>query len=335
LSQIFQLSRGRLLSQCEFCKAHPPFLAWPCTVRTSVRLALFRDFLAALNQETIKLTNTNVGGLPLLCTELGFRAFAAKISEFCPGHESSAEDPIGAFAVLRGALSGDAFALIADGREIESGLAEAAALSRLVREQLSVDACARKLAVTGGAVGAAFASLWRILSDGRISADKSLALLGGLLGNSAVERLSVRAPLRADDLSGLSVNAVDGLLSGAAFRVESEDALLDCLLKLGQAYSPLLRHIQPTFLSPDGLLALLDHLADPPESVRLSLAERLRTPPGRPPPPLRPFGSLIVSEFPEIFAEFSGKRFPFCGGAAAMVSALATFTAAATATRTL
>jgi hypothetical protein len=36
--------------------------------------------------------------------------------------------------------------------------------------------------------------------------------------------------------------------------------------------------------------------------VWLSLAELLRTPAG-------PFGSLIVSEFPEIFAEFSGKRF--------------------------
>jgi hypothetical protein len=46
-----------------------------------------------------------------------------------------------------------------------------------------------------------------------------VALLGGLLGNLAVERLSVRASLRADDLSGLSVDAVDGLLSGEPFWV--------------------------------------------------------------------------------------------------------------------
>jgi hypothetical protein len=190
-----------------------------------------------------------------------------KLSQFSLRHKSPAEDPLGAFAILRGALSGDAFTFIADGREIESGLAEAAALSLLVREQLSVDACARKLAVNGGAVGAAFASLWRILSGGRISADESVALVGGLLSNPAVVRLSVRAPLRADDLSGLSVNAVDGLLSGETFRVESEDALLDCLLKLGPAYSPLLSHIQPNVLSPSGLLALLDHLARPPESI--------------------------------------------------------------------
>jgi hypothetical protein len=94
---------------------------------------------------------------------------------------------------------------------------------------------------------------------------------------------------------------VDGLLSGEAFRVETEDALLDCLLKLGPAYSPLLRHIQPAFLSSDGLRALLDHLAHPPEFVWLSLAQRLMTPVG--------FDSLIISDFPEIFAEFRGKRF--------------------------
>jgi hypothetical protein len=42
-------------------------------------------------------------------------------------------------------------------------------------------------------------------------------------------------------------------------------------------------------------------MGHPPESVWLPLAERLRTPVG--------FDSLIVSDFPEIFAEFTGKRF--------------------------
>jgi hypothetical protein len=43
--------------------------------------------------------------------------------------------------------------------------------------------------------------------------------------------------------------------------------------------------------------------------VWLSLAEPLRTPPGPPPPPPGRLESLIVSEFPEIFAEFQGQRF--------------------------
>jgi hypothetical protein len=303
--QTFHVSRERLLTQWELDN-DPALRATRDTVRSSVLFAAFRDFLAALNEETFELTSENIGGLSLLCAEFGFRAFPAKISEFSGSRESSVEDPFRAFAVLRGALSGDALTFIADDREIKSGLTEAAALSRLVREQLSVDACARKLAVNGGAVGVAFASLWRILSDSRISADKSVGLVGGLLGNPAAERLSVRAPLRADDLSGPSVDAVDGLLSGATFSVESEDALLDSLLKLDPAHSPLLRHIQPTFLSPDCFLSLLDHLARPPESVWLSLAERLRTPP---PPPPGPFDSLIVSDFPQIFAPFHGMRF--------------------------
>jgi hypothetical protein len=53
---------------------------------------------------------------------------------------------------------------------------------------------------------------------------------------------------------------------------------------------------------------LLDHLAHPLESAWLSFAERLTTRPG-PPPLLVGFDSLIISYFPEIFAEFGGKRF--------------------------
>jgi hypothetical protein len=45
------------------------------------------------------------------------------------------------------------------------------------------------------------------------------------------------------------VDAVNGLLSGAAFCVESEDALLDCLLKLGPAHFPLLRQKTVFWLS--------------------------------------------------------------------------------------
>jgi hypothetical protein len=77
---------------------------------------------------------------------------------------------------------------------------------------------------------------------------------------------------------------------------------LDCLLELGPAFSPLLRHIQPAFLSSDGLCTFFDHLAHPPESVWLSLPFRQL---------LRPVGfdSLIVSHFPNIFAEFLPMRF--------------------------
>jgi hypothetical protein len=52
------------------------------------------------------------------------------------------------------------------------------------------------------------------------------------------------------------------------------------------------------------LFTLLDHLAHPPEPVWLFSADRLK-----PPPRPTGFNSLIVSDFPEIFAQLRGKRF--------------------------
>jgi hypothetical protein len=69
--QTFQVSHERLVSQCELFN-DPALLAAPYIVRSSVPLPVFRDFLAALNQETFELTNDNVGGLMRLCAEFGF-----------------------------------------------------------------------------------------------------------------------------------------------------------------------------------------------------------------------------------------------------------------------
>jgi hypothetical protein len=77
----FRVPRERLLSQCDLFN-DPALLAAPSAVRSSVPLPAIRDFVAALNQETLELTNENVGGLALLCAEFGFRGFAAKLSEF-------------------------------------------------------------------------------------------------------------------------------------------------------------------------------------------------------------------------------------------------------------
>jgi hypothetical protein len=76
--QTFQISDEPLVSQCELFN-DPALLAAPYTVRSSVPLAIFREFLAALNEETFELTYENVGGLSLLCDEFGFRAFSARL----------------------------------------------------------------------------------------------------------------------------------------------------------------------------------------------------------------------------------------------------------------
>jgi hypothetical protein len=78
---------------------------------------------------------------------------------------------------------------------------------------------------------------------------------------------------------------------------------LRIILKLGSGDRDLLRHIQIGFLSEDGLSLLDEHFGIPVESIWESAAERIAHPPA-------PFpDSLIISRFPEIFAEFRGKQF--------------------------
>jgi hypothetical protein len=78
------------------------------------------------------------------------------------------------------------------------------------------------------------------------------------------------------------------------------------ILQLGPGYRTLLKHIQIGFLSHNGFCALEEDSGIPPESLWQSAAERIAHPPLPPPPKL---DSLIISDFPEIFAEFRGKHF--------------------------
>jgi hypothetical protein len=73
-------------------------------------------------------------------------------------------------------------------------------------------------------------------------------------------------------------------------------------LKLGSDYQNLLRHIKIEFLTDEGLSLLDEHFVLPPESVWESAVERMTH-------SLFPFNSRIISNFPEIFAEFRGKNF--------------------------
>jgi hypothetical protein len=115
--------------------------------------------------------------------------------------------------------------------------------------------------------------------------------------------LVIERQLDLSDLSVLSIEGLDSLFLRESVSVESEDALLQFILKLGSGYRDFLRHIQIEFLSDDGLSLLNEHFGIPPESIWQCAAERIAHPP---PPPL---DSRIISDFPEIFAEFRGKRF--------------------------
>jgi hypothetical protein len=153
-------------------------------------------------------------------------------------------------------------------------------------------------------------SLQLLLSGGSISIVRSQFLLSAFFGNANLERqflgcskADVRKNLSDLESADLSVEALDSLLLSESVSVESEDALLRFILKLGPGYRDLLRHIEIGFLSEDGLSILEKNVGIPPESLWQCAAEQML------PPPPPPFDSRIISDFPEIFAEFRGKRF--------------------------
>jgi hypothetical protein len=124
-----------------------------------------------------------------------------------------------------------------------------------------------------------------------------------LLGFSKAD---VRKNLSDLESADVSVEALDSLLLSEWISVENEDALLRFILKLGPGYRDLLRHIEICFLSESGLSLLSEYLRIPPESLWQCAAELIAHPPPPPPPP---FDSRIISDIPEIFAEFQKKLF--------------------------
>jgi hypothetical protein len=80
------------------------------------------------------------------------------------------------------------------------------------------------------------------------------------------------------DLSLLSVDALDGLLSSESFMVDSEEALLRFLCNF---WHPLLCHIRWEFVSAAAIISLCEDpaLCYPTESVRLAIADQLSHPP--------------------------------------------------------
>jgi hypothetical protein len=94
----------------------------------------------------------------------------------------------------------------------------------------------------------------------RISLGRQLCNPGLELALLGTDRLD----LNSIDLSILSVEALDDILAGASFSIDSEDHLLKRLLSLGDEYRPLLRWIEIRFLSATGLAALTEDLAFPP-----------------------------------------------------------------------
>jgi hypothetical protein len=314
------------INKCNLFSNNPTLTISPYRVQSPVSLSIFREFVTSLKGKTVNVTTTNLIGLEQLCEEFGFSEFSSKLSNFSKFFgfsEASQRRQIGSqLSELGKIFLREAFEFIVNGSEFEREVCESAALFGAVREQLSVDSCARKFFVNLSEIDpAAIDSLELLLSGERISNVRSQLLLSKVLLNEHLERLFLnfsksdigknlselmierRIEFESTDISNFSFEVLDNLLLNEFVRVESEDSLLDDILKLGPGYRNLVRHIQIANLSEDGLSLLSESFDIPSESVLHCAVGRITHPPS---PQL---DSQVISDIREIFAEFGMKQF--------------------------
>jgi hypothetical protein len=80
--ETLQMPLQNLVSQCDLFRSKPALLSTPYHVRSSVPLAIFRDFVAALAGTPPEITNENIDELSLVCSEVGFQSLSAKLTKF-------------------------------------------------------------------------------------------------------------------------------------------------------------------------------------------------------------------------------------------------------------
>jgi hypothetical protein len=317
--KTFKIPALQVITKCSLFQNNPTLLISPYRIQSLVSLSIFREFLSAMEGNAINITSTNLTELQRLSKEFGFSELAAKLSKFSEQKEDSQIGHIKSWlSGVQSAQLNDSIEFVVNDTVIESDIAESL-IFPAVREQLSVDGCARKFFVNSNGIEAAdVRSLQLLLSGEATSIGRSQSLLSTFLGNVSLERLFLdcsktvnlselmkerRIDLKSVDLSVLSIEMLDCLLLSEFVMVESEDELLRLILKLGSDYRDLLRHIEIEFLSEEGFCILDEHFGIPPESVWQCAVERINH------PPIPSFDSRIISDFPEIFADFRGKHF--------------------------
>jgi hypothetical protein len=219
---------------------------------------------------------------------------------------------------MQRAILSDAFTFVINGEEFQLAIVEAIALSPAIETQLLVDSRARRFVIDDPRISANdLSSLRSLLSGSAVNFEPSSltsrVLLSRLLCNMELEHLIVSScsfsdltSLSRDDLSQLSIEALDDLFSSRSLQIENEDALLSLVLDLGSSFSPLLRHIQFRFLTSDWLYQFYDYVncCDFSECLWYQFSAHL---------PFLGFemarvDSVIVSDFPPLFDEFCHKK---------------------------
>jgi hypothetical protein len=201
-----------------------------------------------------------------------------------------------------GVVFEDTFTFTAKNSTFECSIGQAVALSPAVREQLSVDACARTFALENVTD---VDSVERLFSCGAVSTVESYVGLWRQFGSPGLELEHVWSKtdpinLSSLDLSVFSVEALDEFVETGSFLIESEDSFLEQILRLGEEYLSLLRWIDPRFLSPTGKAELAENLAFPLECVWCGFVNHQI--------PQLEWDSVIVPKFPDIFPEFQRKQ---------------------------
>jgi hypothetical protein len=71
-----QVPADQLTTKCELFKNHPDLLTKPFSLKSSIPVSVFREFVSDLQDCPIKITPANVAGLSDLSTEFGFRGLS-------------------------------------------------------------------------------------------------------------------------------------------------------------------------------------------------------------------------------------------------------------------
>jgi hypothetical protein len=81
-SETRTIPRQRLQDTCVIFQQDPALLDRPYTLKSKIELEIFHDFLAALEDRPLTITQTNFPGLLRLCDEFGFDDLSERLSEF-------------------------------------------------------------------------------------------------------------------------------------------------------------------------------------------------------------------------------------------------------------
>jgi hypothetical protein len=98
LQGTFKIPASRATTKCTLFQTNPALLGSTYRVQSLVSLSIFREFLSALDGNSITITNTNFSELQQLSHEFGFSELAAQLSEFRPSADS--DDSLGRIASL-------------------------------------------------------------------------------------------------------------------------------------------------------------------------------------------------------------------------------------------